>query len=66
MDRRQGSNVTSTPAGKSELSLQDRYCALGVQLCRWLACRSVLHIVPGVVLPDNQWGKQTYYRPAKG
>jgi len=27
MNRRQGSNATSTPAGKSEPSAQDRYCA---------------------------------------
>jgi len=30
MDRRQDSNVTSTPAGKSGPSAQDRYCARGI------------------------------------
>jgi len=30
MDRRQYSNVTSTPAGKSGPSAQDRYCAKGL------------------------------------
>jgi hypothetical protein len=30
MDRRQDSNVTSTPAGKSGPSAQDRYCARGL------------------------------------
>jgi len=29
MDRRQDLNVTSTPAGKSGPSAQDRYCARG-------------------------------------
>jgi len=29
MDRRQDLNVTSTPAGKSVPSAQDRYCARG-------------------------------------
>jgi len=31
MDRRQDSNVTSTPAGKSGPSAQDRYCASGLK-----------------------------------
>jgi len=30
MDRRQDLNVTSTPAGKSGPSAQDRYCARGL------------------------------------
>jgi len=30
MDRRQDVNVTSTPAGKSRPSAQDRYCARGL------------------------------------
>jgi len=30
MDRRQNSNVTSTPAGKSGPLAQDRYCARGI------------------------------------
>jgi len=30
MDRRHDLNVTSTPAGKSEPSAQDRYCARGL------------------------------------
>jgi len=30
MDRRQDLNVTSTPAGKSGPSAQDRYCATGL------------------------------------
>jgi len=30
MDKRQESNVTSTPAGKSGPSAQDRYCARGL------------------------------------
>jgi len=30
MDRRQDSNATSTPAGKSGPSAQDRYCARGL------------------------------------
>ena len=31
MDRRQDLNVTSTPAGKSGPSAQDRYCARGLE-----------------------------------